>query len=102
MQAAYFSKGRVPPCVTKTSDHASKPGVSLSTMRPSKSNISAAVRLVESKRFLYLGVRHRPHPARIQAPLVHVLHGLHDDRTRALEQRLDRRIRVGFRHTGLE
>ena len=100
--AEYLSKGSEQPWVAYTSDHAWNPGVSLSTIKPSKSNISAATCLVEPKRLLYLCVGHRPHAFAIEPPFVHVLRGLDDAHTRGLEQCLDAGVCVGSWNTRLE
>ena len=79
-----------------------EPGGSLSTIKPSKSNISAAMRLVEPKRLFHLCVGHRPHALAIEPPFVHVLRGLDDAHARGLEQCLDAGVCVGLRYARLE
>src|SRR5688572_19722959 len=101
MHAEYFSNGSEHPCVAYISDHAWYPGLSLSTISPSKSNISA-LRLVEPKRFLDLEVGDRPHTISIEPPLVHVLPRLDHRRACRAEECLESGIRVGFRHARFE
>src|SRR5829696_10401990 len=102
IQAEYLSNGRSQPCDAYTSVHARKPGPSVSTISPSKSNISASTRLLEPKRLLDLAVVHRTHAATIEAPLVHVLIRPDDANTRGTQECLRPWIGVRFRRASLE